>query len=194
MTEILAFIVLVVGLLLGIALIATVVFRFVRTDHLDVYRIAVILLGMVLVYGSVWETVKLKAGDVVEFEAKRKVEDESAKRLQTILDQGKAIENQNLEIKQLKDALAKVNVQPPTPPSIPSPPAKSPDDILAENNIRWVIQLDGGARRTYDRARQAGLSRFDAVVAAQAHNSGAATSIRSYGKERAEAFITQLGG
>lgn len=55
----------------------------------------------------------------------------------------------------------------------------------ARLNIDWVMSHDAGARRTFMQAREGGLSCYDAVLAAQRHNSNAQSTIRACGPRSA---------
>ncbi len=74
--------------------------------------------------------------------------------------------------------------------------AKADEDARfadARRNIQWVIQLDAGARKRYDEARE-DMSKYEAVLEAQSHSEGAQSSIRTYGEARTTAYIEELGG
>ena len=63
----------------------------------------------------------------------------------------------------------------------------------ARQNIRWVIQLDAGARKRFDAHRSAGRGCYEAVLDAQNHNTGAQETIRSYGSGYTTLYIQDLG-
>jgi len=94
------------------------------------------------------------------------------------------------ELQQKLDKALGTDSQIPPQASAPS----CPEDTEAKSNIQWVIQLDGGARNTYAAARSQGLSRFDAVLAAQAHNANSQATIQRFGAVCTDAYIQALGG
>lgn len=69
------------------------------------------------------------------------------------------------------------------------------DDIRweqARNNINWVFK-DAGAKRTYEMAVSHGLSKYQAILAAQGHDPSAQQTVAALGETRVEQFVNSLG-
>jgi hypothetical protein len=71
-----------------------------------------------------------------------------------------------------------------TPPTVVSAEAR--------NNIAWVFE-DAGAKQTYETAVSRGLSRYQAVLAAQGHNPSAQETVAAVGEAQTDELIKSLG-
>jgi hypothetical protein len=150
------------------------------------------IIGMVLVLGSTWQGFKFEAGFwkieieriKVELEKKEVERDQGA----SVVQLNSALER----IAKLEGLLKEAGKSPPPIGGSPPPVSEPPVIEEAKANIRWVIQLDAGARATYTRGLSAGLSPYDAVLAAERHNQRAMNSVIAFGKDRTEAYIKSL--
>jgi hypothetical protein len=59
----------------------------------------------------------------------------------------------------------------------------------SRENIDWVMWKDAGALDRYRRARERGLSIYDALLKAQSHNSNAQRTIERLGRDCVEEYV-----
>jgi hypothetical protein len=66
-------------------------------------------------------------------------------------------------------------------------------NTTAHANLRWIFQLDAGARATYEHHKRQGRSFWEAAIITQSHNRPAQSTIQSFGAVYTYRYLRELG-